>query len=91
MILFTRTSIGASLTTFDWYANKTQLKAVFRPSRKRPPMMLNTMCWKIDNKSGSVEEQWVLPKDAPVSPETPLTEPDEGLIKVARHLPLFYN
>ena len=79
------------LYTADWYANHTQLRAVFRPSNTCPPMMLNTMCWKIDNKNGSVKELWVLPKDAPVDPSLPLGEVDEGLIKVAKHLPLFYG
>ena len=79
------------LFTADWYANKTKLKAVFSPREKKPPVMLNTMCWKIDNKSGSVEELWVLPKDAPVDQSTPLGDCDEGLIKVAKHLPLIYN
>lgn len=56
------------LFTADWYANGTQLRTVFRPSDKQPPMMLNTICWKIDNKSGRCEEMWVLPKDAPIQP-----------------------
>lgn len=77
--------------TADWYMNNTQLRSVFRPSAAKPPLMLNTMCWKIDNKSGSVQELWVLPKDAPVDPSVPLGEVDDGLIKIARHLPLFYN
>ena len=75
----------------DWYANDTQMKAIFSPRDRRPPVMLNTMCWRIDNKNGSVTELWVLPKDAPVDPSIPLGDCDEGLIKIAKHFPLFYN
>lgn len=79
------------LVTADWYANETQLRMVFSPRDTKPPVMLNTMLWRIDNKVGSVEEIWVLPKDAPVDPNIPLGEVDEGLIKIAKHLPLIYN
>jgi len=56
------------LFTADWYKDGTQLRSVFSARDRRPPMMLNTMCWKIDNKSGRAEELWVLPKDAPIQP-----------------------
>lgn len=79
------------LFTADWYANDTQMRAVFSPRDRKPPVMLNTMCWRIDNKNGSVTELWVLPKDAPVDPRIPLGKVDEGLFKVAKHLPLIYN
>lgn len=79
------------LATADWYANNTQLRLNISPRDTKPPVMLNTMLWKVDNKNGSVEEIWVLPKDAPVDPSIPLGPVDEGLIKVARHLPLIYN
>jgi hypothetical protein len=78
------------LFTADWYANETQMKCVFSPRDRKPPMMLNTMCWEINNKNGRVKELWVLPKDAPTDPTLPLGEVDEGLIKVAKHLPLIY-
>lgn len=56
------------LFTADWYKNGEELRTVFRPSRRKPPMMLNTICWKVNNKSGRCEELWVLPKDAPIQP-----------------------
>ncbi len=78
------------LVTADWYANYTQLKMVFSPRATKPPILLNTMLWLVDNKAGSVEEIWVLPKDAPVGPTVPLGPVDEKLIKVAPLLPIFY-
>lgn len=54
------------LFTADWYKNGEELRTTFSPRDKKPPMMLNTICWKIDNKSGRCEEMWVLPKDAPI-------------------------
>jgi len=77
--------------TGDWYANDTQFRLTITPMDFKPPMMLNTMLWKVDNKSGRIEEIWVLPKDAPVDPSIPLGEVDEGLIKIAKDLPLIYN
>lgn len=56
------------LFTADWYKNGEELRTVFRPSDKCPPKMLNTICWKIDNKTGECREVWVLPKDAPIQP-----------------------
>jgi len=79
------------LATADWYANETQMKLVIRPSSRKPPMMLNTMCWRIDNKKGRVKELWVLPKDVPIDPSIPLGEVDEGIIQKAPYLPIFYN
>lgn len=77
--------------TADWYAKDTQLRMTITPMDFRPPVMLNTMLWRIDNKSGRIEEIWVLPKDAPVDPGIPLGEVDEGLIQIAKHLPIIYN
>lgn len=79
------------LVTGDWYAKNTQFQLVFSPRDTKPPMMLNTMLWKVDNVAGSVEEIWVLPKDAPIDPSIPLGPVDEGLIQIAKHLPLIYN
>ena len=75
----------------DWYANGTQLRCVFSPREVKPPLMLNTICWRVDNKKGSVEELWVLPKDAPIEPGVEFEGVDDSIIKVAQHLPIFYN
>jgi len=79
------------LTTGQWRANHTQFKLNLAPMDFRPPWMLNTMLHKVDNKSGKIEEVWVLPMDAPVDPSIPLGKVDEGLIKIAPHLPLVCN
>jgi len=78
------------LFTADWYRNSEELRTVFRPSDKRPPMMLNTICWKVDNIRGRVEEQWVLPKDAPIQP----VETDGFVEKIGldgKKMPLIYG
>ena len=79
------------LVTGDWYADYTQFRLNISPRDVKPPVMLNTMLWLVDNTKGSITEVWVLPKDAPVGPQVPLGEVDEGLIKIAKNLPLIYN
>jgi len=77
------------LFTADWYANGTQLRTVFRPSDKCPLRMLNTICWRIDNKTGECRELWVLPKDAPIQP-VKFDGASESIAEAARGLPLIY-
>ncbi|NVL90733.1 MAG: hypothetical protein HWN69_07040 [Desulfobacterales bacterium] len=79
------------LATADWYNNDTEMRVVVSPREKKPPMMLNTMCWRVDNKTGQLKELWVLPKDAPIDPSVEFDGVEESLIKVARHLPILYN
>jgi len=79
------------LVTGDWYAGGAQFRLVLSPRDTMPPVMLNTMLFKVDNKSGRIDEIWVLPKDAPVDPSIPLGPVDEGLIKIAPKLPLVYK
>lgn len=78
-------------TKFEWRAEYTQFHLTLTPMDFRPPYMLKTMLHKVDNKTGRIEEVWVLPVDAPVGPTVPLGPVDEGLIKIAPHLPLIYN
>ena len=68
----------------DWYKNGEELITTLKPSYKCPLRMLNTICWKIDNKSGRCEELWVLPKDFPVHPSTEMTKPDEKIAEYAK-------
>lgn len=82
------------LVTGNWYANYTQLKLTYTPMDFKPPMMLNTMLWRIDNKAGRIEEIWVLPFDDPdgiYDPRIPGGEVDESIIKWAPHLSLRQN
>lgn len=78
------------LFTADWYRNGEQLRTVFRPSDKCLPRMLNTICWKIDNKSGRCEEVWVLPKDAPIQPVETDGRVNVKIAESARGMPLIY-
>jgi len=77
------------LFTADWYKNGEQLRTVFSARETCPPMMLNTMCWRIDNKSGQVKELWVLPKDAPIQPVV-TDGASESIAKAAMRMPLIY-
>ena len=80
----------------NWCAQNTQFRLTIAPMDFVHPILksLNTMCWKIDNKSGRIEEMWVLPFDDPdgiFDPGIPLGPVDEGLIKIAKFMPLKYN
>lgn len=75
--------------TGDWYKNGEELRTTFTAFRDRPPRMLNTGCWKIDNIAGSHEELWMLPKDAPIQP----IETDgvvESIGRASINMPLIY-
>jgi len=77
------------LVTAAWFANGEQLRMVVSPRAKKPPKMLNTMCWRVDNKTGELKEVWVLPPDAPIQPiETaPIIE---SIAREAQGLPIIY-
>lgn len=78
------------LYTADWYRNGEELRDSFRSSATIPPKMLNTMCWRIDNKTGRCEEMWVLPVDAPIQPI--ITDGVSEVIgEATRGLPLIYG
>lgn len=78
------------LFTADWYKNGEELRTTFTPFGRCPPKMLNTICLKIDNKRGSCEEIWVLPKDAPIQfVET--GDVNEKVAESAKGLPLIYG
>jgi hypothetical protein len=52
--------------------------------------MLNTICWRIDNKKGECKEIWVLPKDAPIQPVK--TDGIVGsVVESAKGMPLIYG
>lgn len=74
----------------DWYADGSQLKLVFSPRDKKPPMMLNTICWLIDNMAGSIKELWGLPKDAPIGPVEMSGEIIRSVAEEGIKMPLTY-
>ena len=63
------------LFTADWYAGQQQLRGTMTPYGVKPLKMLNTICWEIDNKTGTKKELWVLPVDAPTVPGDDVAEP----------------
>lgn len=79
------------LATADWYSNNTKMRIVVSPRDKCPPMMLNTMCWQVNNKTGEIKELWVLPKDAPIQADFEPDGVNESIIQKARHFPIIYS
>lgn len=78
------------LFTANWYANGEQLRTTVTPFPQCPPKLLNTICWKIDNKRGRCEEVWILPMDAPIQPIR--TDGfDEKIAAAAQGMPLIYG
>jgi len=57
-------------------------KVLFKTMLKRPPKMLSTACWRVDNKAGKLELLWCLPLDCPVPDE--FLEKDKGNDFVAK-------
>ena len=77
------------LYTAAWFACDTQLRQVFSPRAKKPPKMLNTICWKINNKKGTIKQLWVLPMDAPIQP-IPTTPILAEIAEEAKGMPILY-
>ena len=78
------------LYTADWYRNGEELQDTFSPREVRPPRMLNTICWWIDNVAGRIENLWVLPKDAPTGIIEGSGNYDETLAKSSQGIPILY-
>ena len=78
------------LYSADWYENGTTFKDTFSPRQVKPPRMLNSICWEVDNKTGRLEEIWVLPKDAPMENFGETGQYDETLIKSSKGLQIVY-
>jgi len=78
------------LATGNWYKNGEQLRMTVSPRSERPPKMLNTMCWRIDNKTGECKQLWVLPLDAPTQPIEP-GPVSESIAESAQGIPIIYG
>jgi len=73
-----------------WNGICDELRHTFAPMGIRPPRMLNTMCWYVDNKSGRLEVLWVLPPDAPIPDFGETGQFDETLINSSKGMPIIY-
>ena len=85
-----RTEVYWVLYTADWYMNGEQLKDSFTPWGKKPPKMLNTICWRVDNVTGRFDEEWVLPPDAPIQITDETNEFDDMLIESSKGIDIIY-
>lgn len=80
------------LYTADWYSQGSELRDVFRAFGRKPPRLLNSMCWLINNKTGECKQMWVLPKDAPIQEGIQFEAlPDETILKSADGIPIIYG
>ena len=70
-------------------------------TRQKPPKMLGTICWHVDNRKGYLQRLWVLPWDIPRPAETISDEPvskqhpeiestDQGIIESAQDVPIIH-
>jgi len=73
-----------------WNGHCEELRHTFAPGAKKPLKMLNTVCYRVDNKIGRLEEVWVLPVDAPIPDFGETGQFDETLIKSSRGMPIVY-
>ena len=74
----------------SWFRNKTQLNMVFAPRDRKPPKMLNTMCWSVNNKTGELKQLWVLPPDAPIqiTKDAPIVD---SIAEDVKGIPIIYG
>jgi len=77
------------LYTASWFRNDTELRQVFSPRAKKPPKMLNTICWRINNISGEIKQLWCLPLDAPIQP-IPEADVCESILEDSKDMPLLH-
>ena len=73
----------------SWLRNHTQLNMTFAPRDRKPPKMLNTMLWSVNNKTGELKQLWVLPPDAPVQ-ETKHAQIVDSIAKDVEGIPIIY-
>lgn len=50
-----------------WQQDHSVLNMVFSPRSGKPPRMLNTICYRVDNVAGRLDNEWTLPADAPAA------------------------
>lgn len=77
------------LVTASWFKNGEELRMQVCPRDTRPPKMLNTMCWRMNNITGELKQLWVLPPDAPIQPidTAPIIE---SIAEDAKDMPIIY-
>ena len=71
--------------------DQRRIKTTILLSRGRPPKMLGTMCFYIDNQKGRAKRLWVLPLDRPSIIKAPPAEMVPEIAAAARHLPIVHG
>ena len=51
----------------QWLEDHSKMNLVFAPRATKPPRMLNSICYRVDNVAGSLDNEWTLPADAPAA------------------------
>ena len=58
---------------------------------RRPPKLLGTVCYEIDNRLGTQRRLWVLPLDIPVADQLLSDKPaDQAIIRSAQGMPILF-
>lgn len=69
----------------------TTIRTVILLSSARPPRMLGTMCFFIDNKKGRAERLWILPLDRPSVIKAPPAEFVPEIARAAKGIPIIHG
>jgi len=67
-----------------------QVETRFIISPARPPKLIGTICYYVDNKAGKVERLWILPYDIPV-PDDGKGNLIEEVAQSAEGMPIIYG
>lgn len=55
----------------NWTGNGMEaIKSTYMLMSKKPPKMLGTCLWLVDNKKGTISKEWELPLDVSLDPST---------------------
>ena len=71
--------------------NKQQIKTTILMSTFRPPKMLGTICFYIDNRKGRAKRLWILPLDRPSIIKAPPAEFVPEIARAAKGMPILHG
>jgi len=70
---------------------ETQIVTKIMRLTQKPPKMIGTICYRVDNRKGQMWREWLLPLDIPRDDEViSLEEGLEEIAKFAQNVPIVY-
>ncbi len=67
------------------------IRTRFVTTKAKPPKLLNSICYKVDNVRGEIRVEWVAPYDVPIPDCLVMPESsDERIIRTAKDLPVVF-